>query len=49
MSYFEKEKVNIDGFKASLDQMPGIKLSADIFGSVCCKEDAGGIGQTLET
>ncbi|NLK68159.1 MAG: putative glycoside hydrolase [Clostridiaceae bacterium] len=52
MSYFEKEKSEyIDGFiKASLDQMPGIKLSADIFGSVCLQRgDAGGIGQTLES
>ncbi|HZK26697.1 MAG TPA: putative glycoside hydrolase [Thermoclostridium sp.] len=52
MSYFDKEKSEyIDDFiKLSLEQMPGVKLSADVFGSVCLQSrDAGGIGQTLET
>lgn len=52
MSYFEKEKSEyIDGFiKTALEQMPGVTLSADIFGSICLQaNDVGGIGQTLET
>ena len=52
MSYFEKEKSEyIDGFiKAAIEQMPGVTLSADIFGSICLQtKDVGGIGQTLET
>jgi len=52
MSYFEKEKSEyIDGFiQAAIEQMPGVTLSADIFGSICLQtKDVGGIGQTLET
>lgn len=52
MSYFEKEKSEyIDEFiQTAIEQMPGVTLSADIFGNVCIQtRDAGGIGQTLES
>ncbi|NLN64737.1 MAG: putative glycoside hydrolase [Clostridiaceae bacterium] len=52
MSYLEREKSDYinDFVLAAREQLPGITLSADIFGSICLqRSDAGGIGQTLET
>lgn len=52
MSYLVKEKSDYinDFMQYSKEQLPGITLSADIFGSICLQSrDAGGIGQTLET
>jgi len=52
MDYLEKEKSEyIREFMQFIrEQVPGITLSADIFGNVCIQSaDGGGIGQTLET
>ncbi|NLG88551.1 MAG: putative glycoside hydrolase [Clostridiaceae bacterium] len=52
MSYLAKEKSEyINEFmQESVNQLPGVIFSADIFGSICLQsKDAGGIGQTLET
>ncbi len=52
MRYLEKEKSEYinDFMSSAVEQLPGITLSADIFGSICLQsKDLGGIGQTLET
>lgn len=52
MSYLEREKSEYinDFMQESIDKLPGVIFSADIFGSICLQsKDAGGIGQTLET